>query len=79
MPEPYTDFPPDSLEYIYGLIWSYVKEENKKSLLNARNLLYGLGLGFRYTENDELEAEAVFLWDLLYDQQAVYLNEDSSQ
>jgi len=79
MTRSYMNFPPDSLEYIYGIIWDNVKEETEKSLTRARNLLHGLGLGFRYTGNDELEAETTFLWYLLYKQQNVYLNEDSSQ
>jgi hypothetical protein len=73
------NYPPDSLEYIYGIIWDNVKEGTEKSLIRARHLLHGLCLGFRYAGFEELEADAGFLWDLLNEQQDVYLNEDSSQ
>jgi len=79
MTKSYMNLPPDSLEYIYSFIWDNVKEGTKKSLIRARNLLHGLGLGFRYAGHEDLEDETTFLWYLLYKQQAVYLNEDSSQ
>jgi len=76
MTRSYTDFPPDSLEYIYGFIWDYVKLEDEKSLTRARNLFHVLGLGFRFAGLKDLEAETVFLADLLYRQRTVYLNYD---
>jgi len=68
----YMNSPPDSLEYIYPLIWDNVRDGTENSLLRARNLLHGLGLGFRYAGHEDLEAETDFLWALLYKQQAVY-------
>jgi len=73
MIKPYTDFPPDSLEYIYGFIWEYVELGDEKSLTRARNLFYVLSLGFRHAGLKELEADTVFLANLIYRQRDVYL------